>query len=555
MHTRDILFREETRDRLMMGIEKLNDVVRITLGPDGENVILDRLYSVPISTKDGVTVAREVFLEDRVENAAAQLLKQVASKSARMAGDGTTTATILGHGLFKEGLKALRGSVNSVKLRKGIKLAVAAVVSNLKKNSTPIKDYDDLFNIARISSNDDKEIGKLVADAFTHAGRDGEVNFIKGNRDKTELNITDGICFDSGFIDPIFINNFQNQTVEYKGKIRIVFHENPFDTEEKFGKLVRKIVAKDSPADDMPPTLIIADNLGQAVLPYAARNNQSGKFPMCFVKAPSFHQKRRELLDDMALITGGKLIPTIEGNEFNKIFELDQMGYATHVIISKDRTLIMGGAGDPKAIQERKEQLTAYLNELTDKELPNEEEIAHIRQRLANFNGLALIAVGGNTEAEMHERYFRVEDAVHATKAALEEGILPGGGTALIRSMDCLNDLLKDVTLDDDVRFGVKVVKTILSSPCRQIAINAGVSADAVVAAIEGEKLYQYGYDAATETFGNMIDKGIIDPTKVVRCALENANSIADVLLTTGATISMRDQEGAARAFPAMGYA
>lgn len=552
MHTRDILFTEDTREKLMTGIEKLNDAVRITLGPDGQNVILDRLYSAPISTKDGVTVAREIFLEDRVENAAAQLLKQVASKSARMAGDGTTTATILGHGLFKEGLKALRGSVNSVKLRKGIKLAIATIVKNLKEKSTPINTYDDLFNIARISSNDDKEIGKIVADAFTHAGKDGEVNFIKGNRAKTELNITDGICFESGFIDPIFINNFQNQTVEYKGNIRIVFHEGRFDSEDKLRNLVRKIVSEDA---ETIPTLIIADNLGTSVLPYATLNNQNGKFPMCFVRAPSFHQNRRDLLDDMALITGGKLVPTIEGNEFNKVFAINQMGHASHVIISKDRTLIMGGQGNLEAIQERKEQLTAYLNELTDKELPNEEEIAHIRQRLANFNGLALITVGGNTETEMHERHFRVEDAVYATKAALEEGILPGGGTALIRSIECLNDMLKDSTLDDDVKFGIKVVKNVLSSPCRQISINAGVSADAVVAAIENETTYEYGYDAATETFGNMIEKGIIDPTKVVRCALENAGSIADVLLTTGATISMRDQEGAARAFPAMGYA
>lgn len=547
MTAREILFGEDARNKMMSGIEQLNNAVRITLGPDGQNVIIDRLYSAPRSTKDGVTVAKEIFLADRFENIGAQMLKQVALKSSEIAGDGTTTATLIGNSLFKEGQKAISNGINPVKLKRGLKMAVSTVVDHIKSNSIPVSSYEDLLNVATISSNNDKEIGKIVADAFTHAGKDGFVNFVEGSKTKTELRITDGITFNRGFIDPSFITDYSKQTCEYSD-VQILFMEGKFESEEKITSFLTRLV-KEAPRI---PTLIICDDVNNYAISKIVANNVRGSITVCCVRAPSFRERRRELLEDMAIITGGKLVPLVEGKQFDKAFDVSQLGRASQIIVSKDRTVILGGKGSNDAIAERKAQITAYLAELTERDDADAEEVSHVKERLANFNGMALISVGGKTEPEMRECYYRVEDAVHATRAAMEEGILPGGGVALLRASNSVDSLLKDDKLHDDVKFGVKMLKNVLDAPCHQIATNAGMSGDAVVAAIQANDEYTYGYDAYNDSYGNMIEKGIIDPTKVVRSALEGSSSVVEVLLTTGAVICSMDQESANRAFPMM---
>ena len=539
MQTKSVFYSTDARDRMMRGIDKLAEAVKVTLGPQGRTVVIGRQYSAPFSTKDGVTVAKEFFLDDYVEDIGAQMLKQVALKTSVIAGDGTTTATVLGQALLRETIKAISSGMNPMRLKKGLLLATSFVVSCLKDQSKPVDSKDDIFNIATISANGDASIGKIISDAFEHAGRDGFVDFSEGKKSHTELDIMNGLTFYSGMLNPNFVTNPEKQTCELENPY-ILLHEGKFSSSDKI-MFVLNMMAKhynENPNKPKRPILIIADDVVGAAIAQCVHNKMNGKILSCCVRAPAFGDQRTELLNDMAIITGGKFITTAMGDSLDLHLDFSILGSADKVIVSKDKTTILGGKGDPILINKRKEELKYYLNELHTKHDVDEEHKKHVNRCLGNFNGMAMIHVGGLTEVEMRERCYRVEDAVHATKAALEEGILPGGGVALIKCISSLNKYSSMPDIDDDTRYGIRILRNVLSTPCLQIALNAGVSGESIVKEIETNESPTYGYNAENDTYVDMIEAGIIDPTKVVRTALEDAVSVVSTIMTTEAILS-----------------
>ena len=530
MNSKEIIYAEDARQRIMEGIDKLANAVKVTLGPKGRNVIIDKYYSGPRSTKDGVTVAKEIFLPNRFENIGAQLVKQVAMKAMDLAGDGTTTATVLAQAIVKEGLKSIGNGVNPMDLKRGIDIAVGAVIQDLKNHSKPIVDDEEIFQIATISANGDKDIGRNITEAFSKTGRDGLVTVMEGKKLTTELEVVNGISFDNGYLSPYFAKgaNFaesQNMECVLDDPI-IFFYEQEFKQDRKIEKLL--ITAHEM----RRPLLVIAHDVVGGALALMIANVNSKRYQSCAVRAPSFGDYRTNLFEDMAILTGGKLIAIAEGNQLDKHLAPSVFGKAKKAIITRDRTLIVDGEGDPALIEERIKFVQKNMEEASNDPTVSEEYKAHLRERLANLKGMAVIRVGGSTNIEMKERYDRYDDALHATKAAIDEGILPGGGIALLKSAAILSDLKDE---NEDVLNGIRIVQKALAYPCTQIAANAAVNG--VVEKIV-DKDYAFGFDAQKKLYGNMFEMGIIDPTKVVRSALEGAASIASIMLTTEAVIT-----------------
>ena len=538
MNSKEIAYSTEAREKMMKGIDKLANAVKVTLGPKGRNVIIDKLYSGPRSTKDGVTVARDIFLKDPFENIGAQLVKQVSLKTSEIAGDGTTTATVLAQSLMREGIKALSSGINPMDLKRGIDIAISAVIADLKVHSKPIALKDEIYQISKISANGDDEIAAIITRAFDKVGKHGMISISETNRPRTELEIVNGILINNGYLEPLFVNK-ENLTCEYEDA-HILFYEQRLSTREGMEPILGYAYG-----NLKTPLLIVADDVLGEALSMQINNVIQKRYHSCSIKAPSYHHYRMEILDDMCILTGGNLVPISSGDQLKNNIKKEIFGRAGKIIISKDKTLILDGKGDPELISKRKILLENKLKELDSNYNIDKEYRQHIYNRLQNFAGVAVIYVGGTTDVEMKERYDRYDDSLNATRAALEEGILPGGGIALFKSAQILNNLSND---NSDIDAGIKIVKRALSAPLLQIAYNAGKTG---VENNLNNTDYNFGYDAQKDIYIDMIDQGIVDPTKVVRCALEDAASVAGILITTESIIT-NDEEISKPALPSL---
>lgn len=523
---KDVIYGDEARDKLMKGVDKLANAVKVTLGPKGRNVTLDKIYSAPHTTKDGVTVARNIALLDRFENIGCNRTREATLKVSETAGDGTTTSTVLVQAIMREGIKAVGMGINPMDLKRGIDMAVEAVVEDLKLHSTPIQSEKDIYKVALISANGDKGIAELLTQSFTDVGYDGFVNVIEGKHTNTTLDIVNGISFDNGYLSPSFVNR-DNHTCEFENVSIFVYGQSLVQA-HKMKMLLESALTLSR------PLLIIADDVHGGAMAVQNLNISNNMFKSCSVKAPSFHTNRMELLEDIALITGAQLIKIEEGKVLEKNLDPIIFGHADKVIVTKDKTTIIGGHGNIDAIIKKGNELKTLNDCLMDALEPDQNYISHIRARVANFKSTALIRVGAHTEASMKERYDRFDDALHAIRASVAEGILPGGGTALLKSRVVLDGLECNEN-NPDIQAGIRIIRNALFAPCTQIAENAGVKGVAERLMITD---YNYGYNAQKGTYCDMIEEGILDPTKVVRIALESAASVACLMLTTEVLVS-----------------
>lgn len=523
MASKDIKFREEARQKILKGVRTLADAVKVTLGPKGRNVIIDKSYGAPHITKDGVTVAKEIELEDRHENMGAQMVKEVASKTADKAGDGTTTATVLAEAIYSEGLRNVAAGANPIALQRGMKKAVEAVVKQLKKNSKKIKGNQEIAQVATISANNDEEIGKIIAQAMERVGKDGTITVEEAKGFETTLDVVEGMSFDRGYLSAYFMTNVETQECVFDDAYILIF-------EKKISNVKEMIPILQAVAESGRPLLIIAEDVEGEALTTLVVNRLRAGFKVCAVKAPGFGDRRKSILEDIAILSGAQVISEELGMKLETT-TLDKLGRAKKVVIRKDDTTIVEGAGDKARIKERVALIKRQITE-TDSEYDREK----LQERLAKLaGGVAVIRVGAATEVEMKEKKDRVEDAQHATAAAVEEGILPGGGVALIRCMAAVNEVAD--LLEGDEKTGARIIAKALKAPLWQIAANAGVEGAIIIQ--EVEKLPEtHGYNALTGEYVDMISAGILDPTKVVRTALENAASIAGLLITTEALVA-----------------
>ncbi len=524
MAPKDIKFEEDARKRIQKGVQKLAAAVKVTLGPKGRNVVIDRSYGSPQITKDGVTVAKDIELEDKYENIGAQVVKEVASKTADKAGDGTTTATVLAEAIFLEGLKHLSAGANPILVNKGITKAVEKVVQELKRKSTPIKSTKEIAQIATVSANNDEEIGSLIAKAMDKVGKDGVVTVEEGKTLETELEIVEGMNFDRGYINPYFMTDADKQEAVLEDSFVLI-------CDKKISSMKELLPILKTVVETGKGLLIIAEDIDGEALATLVVNRIRAGLKVCAVKAPGFGDRRKEILQDIATLTGGEVISEETGHKLENV-TLESLGSAKKIITKKDDTTIINGAGKPEAIASRREQIKKQI-EATTSDYDKEK----LQERLAKLSGgVAVINVGAATEVAMKEKKDRVDDALHATKAAVEEGILPGGGSALIHCISALESLIKSLTIEDE-KAGAAIVKRALEAPIRQIAVNAGEEASVVFhKVLAGDD--SFGWNALTNEYVNMLDAGIIDPTKVVRLALQNASSVAGLLLTTEAVIT-----------------
>jgi chaperonin GroEL len=525
MSAKEVRFSVDARDRMLRGIDILNNAVKVTLGPKGRNVVLDKSYGAPRVTKDGVTVAKEIELEDKFENMGAQMVREVASKSSDYAGDGTTTATVLAHAIVREGAKAVAAGMNPMDLKRGIDLAVEAVVEDLKKNSKKVTSNEEIAQVGTISANGDSEIGKFLADAMKRVGNEGVITVEEAKSLETELDVVEGMQFDRGYISPYFITNAEKMRVEMDDPYLLIY-------EKKLSGLQELLPLLEAVVQTSKPLVIVAEDIEGEALATLVVNKLRGGLKVAAVKAPGFGDRRKAMLEDIAILTGGQVISEDLGIKLDKV-TLNMLGRAKKVTIEKENTTIIDGAGKKSAIEARVGQIKAQIEETT-----SEYDGEKLQERLAKLaGGVAVIRVGGATEVEVKERKDRVDDAMHATRAAVEEGILPGGGVALLRA----SEVLKKVrTHNDDQKTGVEIVRKALSAPARQIASNAGEDGSVIVGKILEKDQYAYGFDAQNGEYVNLVAKGIIDPTKVVRAALQNAASIAGLLITTEAMVAER---------------
>jgi len=529
MAKKKIAFDVEAREAIRKGVKMLARAVKVTLGPKGRNVILEKTYGAPLITKDGVSVAKEIELEDAYQNMGAQMVKEVASKTSDIAGDGTTTATVLAEAIFEEGLKNVVAGANSMAIKRGIDKAVEKVVEELISMSVGIQDKTEIAQVATIASNNDKVIGNIIADAMEKVGKDGVITVEEGKSLETSVTLVEGMQFDKGYISPHFITNPDAMECVLENPY-ILIHEKKITAVKDLVPILEKV------AQSGKPLLIISDDLEGEPLATLVVNKLRGIFSCCAVKCPGFGDRKKAMLEDIAILTGGMSISSDLGQELENV-ELSDLGRAKKVIVSKDETIIIEGAGETKDIQGRIAQLRKEIEETT-----SDYDREKLQERLAKIaGGVAVIHVGAATEAEMKEKKARVEDALHATRAAIEEGILPGGGVALLRARYVLHDLKDQVTGDEIT--GVDIVYRALEAPIRQIAINAGVDAPIVVQQVLADKNKNFGYNAENGEYVDMVKSGIIDPTKVTRCALLNASSISGLLLTTEAVISSIPEE------------
>jgi chaperonin GroEL len=539
MASKDVKFGVDARDRMLRGVDILANAVRVTLGPKGRNVVLDKSYGAPRITKDGVTVAKEIELEDKFENMGAQMVREVASKSSDFAGDGTTTATVLAQAIVKEGSKAVAAGMNPMDLKRGIDLAVEAVVEDLKKNSKKVTSNEEIAHVGTIASNGDAEIGKFLADAMKKVGNEGVITVEEAKSLETELEVVEGMQFDRGYISPYFVTNAEKMRVEMDDAFILIY-------EKKLSGLQELLPLLEAVVQTSKPLVIIAEDVEGEALATLVVNKLRGGLKVAAVKAPGFGDRRKAMLEDIAILTGAQAISEDLGIKLDKV-TVNMLGRAKKVVIEKENTTIVNGAGRKTDIEARIAQIKTQIEETA-----SDYDQEKLQERLAKLaGGVAVIRVGGASEVEVKERKDRVDDAMHATRAAVEEGILPGGGVALLRARDVLK---KVRTQNDDQKTGVEIVRKALSWPARQIAINSGEDGSIIVGKILEKDQYSYGFDAQNSEYVNLVTKGIIDPTKVVRAALQNAASIAGLLITTEAMVAERQKkESAAPGMPGGG--
>jgi chaperonin GroEL len=523
MSAKEVKFSVDARDRMLHGIDTLTHAVRVTLGPKGRNVILDKSFGAPRITKDGVTVAKEIELEDKFENMGAQMVREVASKTSDQAGDGTTTATVLAHAIVREGAKAVAAGMNPMDLKRGVDLAVETIVTDLQKNSKNVTSNEEIAQVGTISANGDPEIGRFIADAMKKVGNEGVITVEEAKSLETELEVVEGMQFDRGYISPYFVTNADKMRVEMEDPCILIY-------EKKLSGLQELLPLLEAVVQASKPLLIIAEDVEGEALATLVVNKLRGGLKVAGVKAPGFGDRRKAMLEDIAILTGGTMISADLGIKLENV-TINMLGRAKKVMIDKENSTIVGGAGKKADIQARITQIKAQIEETT-----SDYDREKLQERLAKLaGGVAVLRVGGATEIEVKERKDRVDDAMHATRAAVEEGILPGGGVALLRGVKALEKLKVH---NDDQRTGIEIVKKALSWPARQIATNAGEDGSIVVGKILEKDTYAFGYDAQTGEYGNLVSKGIIDPTKVVRIALQGAASIAGLLITTEAMVA-----------------
>ncbi len=530
MPAKDVKFGADARQRMLRGVDILADAVKVTLGPKGRNVVLDKSFGAPRITKDGVTVAKEIELADKFENMGAQMVREVASKTNDVAGDGTTTATVLAQAIVREGAKAVAAGMNPMDLKRGIDKAVAAVVEELKKRSKKITTSAEVAQVGAISANGEREIGEMIAKAMEKVGNEGVITVEEAKGIQTELDVVEGMQFDRGYVSPYFITNAEKMIAELENPY-ILIHEKKLSGLQPLLPLLEAVVQSGK------PLLVIAEDVEGEALATLVVNKLRGGLKVAAVKAPGFGDRRKAMLEDIAILTGGQVISEDLGIKLENV-TLNMLGRAKKVIIEKENTTIVEGAGKKSDIQARCNQIKAQIEETT-----SDYDREKLQERLAKLaGGVAVIRVGGATEVEVKERKDRVDDALHATRAAVEEGIVPGGGVALARASQILTKLKVD---NDDQRFGVDIVRRAITAPLRQIAENAGEDGPVILGKVLDNDDYNWGYDAQAGEFKDLVKAGIIDPTKVVRTALQDAASVASLLITTEAMVAERPEKKA----------
>jgi len=538
MAAKQVRFSVDARDSMLRGIDILAHAVRVTLGPKGRNVVLDKSWGAPRITKDGVTVAKEIELDDKFENMGAQMVREVASKTSDQAGDGTTTATVLAHAIVREGAKGVAAGMNPMDLKRGVDLAVAAVVAGLQRNSKKVTSNEEIAQVGTISANGDAEIGRFLADAMKKVGNEGVITVEEAKSLETELEVVEGMQFDRGYVSPYFVTNVEKMRVDMEDPYILIY-------EKKLSGLQELLPLLEAVVKTGKPLVIVAEDVEGEALATLVVNKLRGGLKVAAVKAPGFGDRRKAMLQDIAILTGGQAISEDLGIKLENV-TLAMLGRAKKVMIEKENTTIVNGAGKKADIEARVAQLKSQIEETT-----SDYDREKLQDRLAKLaGGVAVLRVGGATETEVKERKDRVDDAMHATRAAVEEGILPGGGVALLRATKVLENLKGG---NEDQKHGIDIVRKAISWPARQIAVNAGDDGSIVVGKILEKDTYAYGYDAQTGEYGNMVSKGIIDPTKVVRAALQGAASVAGLLITTEAMVAESPKKESAPPMPGGG--
>jgi chaperonin GroEL len=536
MAAKEVKFHSDARERMLRGVDILANAVKVTLGPKGRNVVLGTAWGTPTITNDGVSIAKEIELEDKFENMGAQMVREVASKTNDLAGDGTTTATVLAQAIVREGAKAVASGMNPMDLKRGIDIAVDAVVNDVKKRSKKISTSDEIAQVGTISANGDAEIGRFLAEAMQKVGNEGVITVEEAKTAETELEVVEGMQFDRGYLSPYFITNQDKMRVELEEPY-VLIHE------KKLSNLQAMLPILEAVVQSSKPLLIIAEDVEGEALATLVVNKLRGGLKVAAVKAPGFGDRRKAMLEDIAILTGGTAISEDLGIKLENV-TLQMLGRAKKVVVEKENTTIVDGAGKKEEIQGRVAQIKAQIEETT-----SDYDREKLQERLAKLaGGVAVIRVGGSTEVEVKERKDRVDDAMHATRAAVEEGILPGGGVALLRAVKALDG----VTVDNpDQKYGVDIVRRAIETPVRQIAENAGAEGSIIVGKLREKAEFAWGWNAQTNEYGDLYKQGVIDPAKVVRTALEDAASVAGLLVTTEAMVAEKPRKEAAPAMPA----
>jgi chaperonin GroEL len=535
MAAKEVKFAQDARERMLHGVDILANAVRVTLGPKGRNVVLEKSFGAPRITKDGVTVAKEIELEDKFENMGAQMVREVASKTSDTAGDGTTTATLLAHAIVREGAKAVAAGANPMDLKRGIELAVHTVVEELKRKSKKVTSSGEIAQVGTISANGDETIGKMIAEAMQKVGNEGVITVEEAKSLESELEVVEGMQFDRGYISPYFITNADKMLAELEDPY-ILIYEKKLSGLQAMLPLLEKVVQSGR------PLLVIAEDVEGEALATLVVNKLRGGLKVAAVKAPGFGDRRKAMLQDIAVLTGGEMISEDLGIKLENV-TMDMLGRAKRVSITKDDTTIVSGAGKKKDIEGRIAQIKQQIEDTT-----SDYDREKLQERLAKLaGGVAVIKVGGSTEVEVKEKKDRVDDALHATRAAVEEGIVPGGGVALMRALKTLDGLK---SANDDQKVGINIVRRALQAPARQIAENAGEDGAVVAGKILDSGDYAFGYNAQSGEYGDLVKQGVIDPAKVVRTALQDAASVAGLLVTTEAMVAEKPKPKAAPAMP-----
>ncbi len=538
MAAKDVKFSDDARQRMVRGVNILANAVKVTLGPKGRNVVLEKSFGAPTVTKDGVSVAKEIELKDKFENMGAQMVKEVASQTSDVAGDGTTTATVLAQAIFKEGMKAVAAGMNPMDLKRGIDKAVVAAVEELKKISKPCADDKAIAQVGTISANSDESIGNIIAEAMKKVGKEGVITVEEGSGLENQLDVVEGMQFDRGYLSPYFINNQQSMSAELEDPFILLY-------DKKISNVREMLPVLEGVAKAGRPLLIVAEDVEGEALATLVVNTIRGIVKVAAVKAPGFGDRRKAMLQDIAILTGGTVISEEVGLSLEKA-SLDDLGHAKRVLVSKENTTIIDGAGRSEDIEARVKQIRAQIEEAT-----SDYDKEKLQERVAKLaGGVAVIKVGAATEVEMKEKKARVEDALHATRAAVEEGVVPGGGVALIRALQAIKDLKGD---NHDQDMGINIARRAMEEPLRQIVANSGVESSVVLNKV-AEGKGSFGYNAQTGEYGDMIEMGILDPTKVTRSALQNAASVAGLMITTECMVAeLPKEEKAPMGAPGMG--